>query len=325
MKNVRKPVAIAASELADDKTPVGQLIPFGQYRGQPVEVLRNHPSYLDWLMGQDWFRERYRSFYQIIVNNFAEPSETPEHNRLQTRFLADGFCRGLLAALRWEPLTDPQKFIRGWLVGDDCLIDRRRENIRRLEIEIELSERRIADAANRLEELRASRPRADLPRAYPSCPVQDAERAYASSVARLAEVKEKLARAKQALVEAETWLERPTPVTPQCEILDRAFEVDGWDVVFRGDIDGLPFGISASMTVAIEIKPDLSDNYPAVLRQVQANRRAPRHHHHDAHVLVFKEYTASGASLDQVRAIFRASQIDVVSMADIEAAAPQPA
>lgn len=69
-----------------------QLVPFGKYKGQPVSVMQNDTQYCDWLATQDWFRERYANVYnQVIINNFTEPTETPEHNRLQMLFLDDDF------------------------------------------------------------------------------------------------------------------------------------------------------------------------------------------------------------------------------------------
>lgn len=69
-----------------------KIIPFGKYKGQPINVLENDLQYLDWLRNQDWFKENYQQFNTVIVNNFQEPSETPEHNRLQNLFLDDNFC-----------------------------------------------------------------------------------------------------------------------------------------------------------------------------------------------------------------------------------------
>ncbi|MDR2560745.1 MAG: hypothetical protein LBC63_03105 [Holophagales bacterium] len=45
-----------------------QTVPFGKYKGQPLEVLIADKSYTAWLVAQDWFRERYQSIYQAIVN-----------------------------------------------------------------------------------------------------------------------------------------------------------------------------------------------------------------------------------------------------------------
>jgi len=69
----------------------GQVIPFGKYRGQPLEVLEKDPEYLNWLTNQDWFRTGHANLYQIVINNFAEPCDTPEHNQMQARFLDEQF------------------------------------------------------------------------------------------------------------------------------------------------------------------------------------------------------------------------------------------
>lgn len=66
------------------------IVPFGKYRGQPVEVLAADRDYTDWLMAQPWFRDRYQNIYTIVVNN-QQPSETPEHNALQVLFLDEAY------------------------------------------------------------------------------------------------------------------------------------------------------------------------------------------------------------------------------------------
>lgn len=66
---------------------MNEIIPFGKYKGQPIEALREDKQYLDWLTTQSWFVEKYQSIYTLIVNNFTEPTETPEHNELQGKFL----------------------------------------------------------------------------------------------------------------------------------------------------------------------------------------------------------------------------------------------
>lgn len=77
-----------------DKPKAGEVIPFGKHKGTPIEVLKEtDPKYLDWLSQQDWFREKYANFYQVIINHGNEPSETPEHNALQLKFLDLDFKR----------------------------------------------------------------------------------------------------------------------------------------------------------------------------------------------------------------------------------------
>ena len=70
-----------------------KIVPFGKYRGRPlVEVIETDPAYLQWLTGQDWFREKFVTLHQTIINRGAEAEETPDHNALQVLFLDDDFC-----------------------------------------------------------------------------------------------------------------------------------------------------------------------------------------------------------------------------------------
>ena len=69
------------------------VVPFGKYKGQPAEVLKGDPSYTEWLCQQSGFPQRYPDIHTLIINNFGDPSETPEHNALQLRFLDESLCR----------------------------------------------------------------------------------------------------------------------------------------------------------------------------------------------------------------------------------------
>ncbi len=69
-----------------------EIVPFGKYKGQPVEVLANDRGYCDWLMSQGEFMDRFPQVKTLIVNNFKEPEDTPDHNRLQGLFLDKEFC-----------------------------------------------------------------------------------------------------------------------------------------------------------------------------------------------------------------------------------------
>ncbi len=87
------------------------IVPFGKYRGQPVEVLAQDTAYVDWLTAQPWFRESHKGIYTLIVNNFREPSETPEHNTLQAKFLDEEFCkRFVMAAIGRAPIRTRTEF-----------------------------------------------------------------------------------------------------------------------------------------------------------------------------------------------------------------------
>ena len=79
-----------------------EIIPFGKYKNQPVDVLKQDTQYMEWLVNQDWFRERYPSINTLIVNNFHQPNDTPEHNQLVSCFLSDDF----LSAFSYHILHD---------------------------------------------------------------------------------------------------------------------------------------------------------------------------------------------------------------------------
>lgn len=64
-----------------------RIIPFGKHKGKPIEFLATDKQYLDWLLAQSWFREKYLNIYNIVINNFREPVDTPEHNKIQIKFL----------------------------------------------------------------------------------------------------------------------------------------------------------------------------------------------------------------------------------------------
>lgn len=70
---------------------MSDLVPFGKHKGKPVDALMDDRPYLDWLMTQGWFKERHDNIYQVVINNGQEPSETPEHNAMQIRFLNEEY------------------------------------------------------------------------------------------------------------------------------------------------------------------------------------------------------------------------------------------
>lgn len=100
---------------------MSKVVPFGKYKGQPVERLVADRNYCDWLAQQPWFRERFNELYQLAVLNVtvvnvgsAEPQDTPLHNLLQALFLEEDNCKLLAWAIvmsdteqsKRRPLTD---------------------------------------------------------------------------------------------------------------------------------------------------------------------------------------------------------------------------
>lgn len=64
---------------------MSDIVPFGKYKGQPVEDMLADEGYMAWLEAQPWFRER---FSHLLKKRDADAmSRTPVHNRLQALFL----------------------------------------------------------------------------------------------------------------------------------------------------------------------------------------------------------------------------------------------
>jgi hypothetical protein len=73
---------------------MSDLVPFGKYKGQPIEDMLADDGYMAWLEAQPWFRER---FAHLLKRRDADAmSRTPVHNRLQALFLGDEYCAAFL-------------------------------------------------------------------------------------------------------------------------------------------------------------------------------------------------------------------------------------
>jgi len=217
---------------------MGNIVPFGKYKNQPVEVLAHDREYCDWLVNQGWVKERFPDFFTVMINNFGEPAETPAHNAMQARFLEDRFCYKFLHALdKLYGILDKKSMVLGTL------------GYRQFE----------ADAID-----------VDLQLAYWSYELQ--------------------------------W--------SYTNILysDWRLHADGPYTNIRKNVHD--YGYVSSTAWALELKPTLGDEYPAVLRQCLHQQRASR-------ALVVDQFSAKGATLGQVRQIFQASSIALVTWADI--------
>lgn len=97
-----------------------KVIPFGKYNGTPIdEVIARDPRYIQWLMQQPWFREKYVTLVQNITNIHQGPSdETPEHNKMQRLFLDDAMCFAAIELAQEKPFDMDLSDI-GRLVEED--------------------------------------------------------------------------------------------------------------------------------------------------------------------------------------------------------------
>ena len=286
-------------------TDGGTVIPFGKHQGRTIEeLLVDDPEYLQWLSGQDWFRTKFVLLHQVIINRGAESAETPEHNALQVLFLDDEFC---LAFARH--ITDG---FRGVKVGD-IRIGRTFEH-RGIDVTLGVYDKRDPPKAARPEQfaadleafnvLLARRPAKDAPR--------DSLANYAIEIG----VDDKRARSKYF----DNWEidrqldERRRVFDEQIKYLDAVAEERWREACGTQHAD-----------FAIEIKPMVGDDYPAVLRQMLGQRTHGRMAiSRDGcscaaeQILFLDRYTGTGATREQFIQTFAASNIKVVFKAEVK-------
>lgn len=84
-----------------------KVVPFGKYKGQPVEVLASDKAYLDWAKAQPDLVRRYGALFELVGALTADEADcTPEHNQMQARFLRDKeLARGVVQACEKEPFS----------------------------------------------------------------------------------------------------------------------------------------------------------------------------------------------------------------------------
>jgi hypothetical protein len=239
-----------------------EIIPFGKYKGQPVDLLAQDPQYCEWLSQQDWFRTRYPAIHTLIINHFGQPEETPEHNALQALFVDEGFRR---------------RFVLHVLGGQERIYDS----------VLKARNSTIARLQNKIEEYTKDEFYKD----------------------RIPKLEDKIPRLERALPEIE---------------ISAEFEVDGMDVVIKYSptIKGLEQDlwdeIHATVQLSspfwereiyVECKPSVGDDYPAILRQISA--AVPKHF---KSILFIGQngYVGSGATFEQVKAIFKSRKIDII-------------
>jgi hypothetical protein len=89
------------------KDPTQQVITFGKHQGLTVaELLHNHKSYVEWLTGQSWLAERFSDLHAALLSRGAPTDETPEHNKIQARFLDPLFCDAFISLSRRYIIED---------------------------------------------------------------------------------------------------------------------------------------------------------------------------------------------------------------------------
>lgn len=215
-----------------------EIIPFGKYKGQPVEVLSQDKPYLEWLQNQDWFKTRYGNINTLIINNFGSPAETPDHNKIQAMFTGRKFLNKFLSFILSDRISSvsKRKFPLVFEASDINPVT----STERIVKPIQQDKNKVTG----LENIRAM---------------------YKDSTVSYVDV-------KKAIQKREDKLSFPNLLTADADGV--MFEFKGVDVcinyVFCPN-DSSFQEVTSNQQIFIEIKPTLSDDYPGVLRQMMAN------------------------------------------------------
>jgi len=275
-----------------------QLVPFGKYKGQPIEVLAADQDYCKWLVAQDWFRSRFGPIHTIIVNNFTKPDETPEHNALQALF-TDEDWRNTFAF----HMVDAEKILVDVVTNRLGKVEKTLayldENARYFDPALNIKERYLEAISvyrqfiqHGVDQLLFS---VDSKAQFEVVGIDVSLRAnitYEDPVLSCADafytgLKDYLER-----VRWNSWIK----FTPR-EDVGRVFVDYGRYI--------------------IECKPSVSDDYPAILRQMRAHKSALKSSDY-RHILLIGlgGYTGVGATFDQVKEIFSSAGIQIVFASD---------
>lgn len=90
--------------------------PLKKHKGEPVElVAATDPEYCKWAAMQPWFREQHSNIYNILVQAQPEAEASPEHNQMQAAFLEDTWREALLFHLGFVNTGENESFLRSRL------------------------------------------------------------------------------------------------------------------------------------------------------------------------------------------------------------------
>ncbi len=314
-----------------------ELVPFGKYKGRPVEMLLADEEYRDWLLGQPWFRSRFATIYQTIINYGGEPQETPEHNELQASFLVDDRCFRLARLLYPRHHFDRDAAERVWGRSPESVAFYRefKEHLQPVFGSPKIADRQFEvdgwDVVYRVAPADLTLVVKSLPGcACGPCDHGDCPELAPCRGARTLSYGCRHDRCTNRFTPTIEWLSAASSIersrklsygffgpsgghcTPACPWADEA-KAD-W---LLGDPDDYRwFQPSMPGRVLVECKPDVGDDFPAVLRQVTSYRSGPG----DQRCVVIRRAEFEKVSWEQVEAIFAASQIVLLREAQLDEA-----
>lgn len=257
------------------------IIPFGKYKGQEIEQVRmRDPQYLQWLTQQAWFQEKFAPVYQVVINNFAPPSEdTPAHNAIQVRFLDFAFRSAFFEALEYKIdwVTLGQRWVR--------------------------NTRHLRAAPTPMLARKEWRREGTSPFWKRQ---REIHREHVRAI---------WATWRRIKTQPRNWCSIGNPkFETACDV---EFEVRA-AVGFK-DEEFRHYIATEYYRLMIEIKPCMGDDYPAVLRQIKRQMAISTSEHGIIRqwVLLLDEFGSNSVTLEQVRSIFSHENIKIVLLAQV--------
>lgn len=256
-----------------------EIVPFGKYKGQPVEVLANDRGYCDWLMSQGEFMDRFPQVKTLIVNNFKEPEDTPDHNRLQGLFLDESFCRSFAERLLSIDNSSRQKEYREVFPKiKSKALDRLAEAREHIEYESDISAKiSAADAVisedwpnTEINNLAFERNGVDVSFIYNNF--------YKTTYFEGFSV-------YHCSYETNVLAHNTSPSCVGSDLRDY------------------------NISLRIEVKPSVGDDFPSIMRQMKSN---------ECNTLFYTEYTGQGLTEEQMRKMMKIENIDTIRLDEIQ-------
>jgi hypothetical protein len=255
-----------------------KLVPFGKYKGQPIESMLADRDYLDWVIAQpgivSMLQVKFPALFNIISVGTPTLDDSPEHNKLQAKFLDKAFQYAFVELLNGKSVQS---------ILEDELLQR---NAELLEEWKEERKKILEDGRRKLERV-----------LFLKKSLFEGRNWYSE-----ADLQKGIADLEQLIKNEELSRHPPPQITELPVKIVLNFEC-GFDVAI---------GIRVHhyrKEWSVEIKPMLGDDFPSVLRQIKRN---------EATVVLIGTFQSTACTFDQVKAIFAAAGAKIVTFNEIE-------
>lgn len=274
------------------------IVPFGKYKGKLITELMNDTEYLEWCKKQEFFK-KYPIIYNICVNqtitNNKHDSKTPEHNKIQAMFLKKDIQINLLNFLfkidYIKSMVQIANTKSDYLEYFDNYFDIEKINFNDVKIKYEFETILNWDFMMKIELKNLNK--ITLKKKY-------LKNNYEKNIKNIFSKIFNLSIDDYYF----TW---------SCTLEDYS------DIALDCDIC---FPDSKNINIYCEIKPLLGDDYPCVLRKMNAQIKLTMNNtHYDRQrkfILLIKDFSSSAITKNELIEIFKKSNISVIFLSEIE-------